>query len=85
MSARVLGTSLALLAFVSGLTGAPGRSSNRGAINFAELFQSLDANDDKIITRGEVPEPAAGRSTAWRNWPTPTTTARSTSRNTATS
>ena len=56
MSVRWLGVSLVLLASVSGLKGA--RAQQPGAINYAELFQSLDANDDKMITRGEVPEPA---------------------------
>ena len=35
----------------------PGAAAG-GAIDYADLFQTLDANDDKSITRGEVPESA---------------------------
>ena len=56
MRVRVIGVSLVLLTCVTGLK--PARAQQPGAINFQELFQSLDANDDKVLTRGEVPEAA---------------------------
>jgi len=56
MSTRVVGVSFVFLAFLSCSYGA--RAQQPGAINYAELFQTLDANDDKVISRGEVPESA---------------------------
>jgi Ca2+-binding EF-hand superfamily protein len=54
-TARAVGLGLAVLAFSAGSVLA----QNNGAINFQELFQELDANGDRIVDRGEVPE--AGR------------------------
>lgn len=56
MFSRATGASFAFLACLVVQDGA--RAQQSGAVNYAELFQSLDANDDKVITRGEVPEPA---------------------------
>jgi Ca2+-binding EF-hand superfamily protein len=55
-SPRVLGTSLVLLA----LSTTAHAQQPPGAINYAELFQALDANDDKVIARDEVPESGRG-------------------------
>jgi Ca2+-binding EF-hand superfamily protein len=48
---RAVGYGLALLAASAGTASA----QNAGGINFAELFQQLDANGDMVIDRGEVP------------------------------
>ena len=49
---RAVGLGLALLAGSAGVT----RAQNAGGINYLELFQQLDANGDRIVDRGEVPE-----------------------------
>jgi Ca2+-binding EF-hand superfamily protein len=49
---RAVGFGLVLLA--GGAVSA--RAQNAGGINYAELFQQLDANGDLVIERGEVPE-----------------------------
>ena len=49
---RAVGLGLALLAGCAGTT----QAQNGGGINYFELFQQLDANGDRIIDRGEVPE-----------------------------
>jgi Ca2+-binding EF-hand superfamily protein len=49
---RAVGIGLALLAGGACIALA----QNAGGINFAELFQQLDANGDMVIDRGEVPD-----------------------------
>jgi Ca2+-binding EF-hand superfamily protein len=49
---RALGLGAALLAGSAGIT----RAQNAGGINYFELFQQLDANSDRVIDRGEIPE-----------------------------
>ena len=49
---RTVGLSLTLLAGSAGLA----QAQNGGGINYVELFQQLDANGDRIVDRGEVPE-----------------------------
>jgi Ca2+-binding EF-hand superfamily protein len=54
MTIRSFACHLAVLAAIPALGVARGQQP--GGINFVELFQNLDVNDDKTITRGEVPE-----------------------------
>jgi Ca2+-binding EF-hand superfamily protein len=49
---RAVGFGLAILAG----SAVAARAQNAGPINYQELFQQLDANGDRIIDRGEVPE-----------------------------
>jgi Ca2+-binding EF-hand superfamily protein len=49
---RTVSLGLALLAGSAGLT----QAQNGGGINYRELFQQLDANGDRVVDRGEVPE-----------------------------
>jgi len=49
---RAVGLGLAVLAGSAGFS----QAQNGGGINYRELFQQLDANGDRIIDRGEVPE-----------------------------
>jgi Ca2+-binding EF-hand superfamily protein len=51
-TARAVGLALTVLAFSAGSVLA----QNNGPINYQELFQELDANGDRIIDRGEVPD-----------------------------
>jgi Ca2+-binding EF-hand superfamily protein len=45
------------LTLLAAATAAPAaRAQQQGPINFVELFQMLDADNDTVITRGEVPE-----------------------------
>ncbi len=58
MCVRVLGLSVSFVVMVSVSGLKLARGQEQAAINYPELFQTLDVNDDKIITRGEVPEDA---------------------------
>lgn len=53
MSRRAAVFALIVLAFWSSPVA---RGQQGEAINYGELFQSLDANNDTVISRGEVPE-----------------------------
>ena len=53
MTRRITGLALFLLAAWSGSVAL---GQQGGAINYGELFQSLDADNDQVIVRGEVPE-----------------------------
>jgi Ca2+-binding EF-hand superfamily protein len=51
---RAVGIGLALFLLPGGAVIA--RAQNAGPINFQELFLQLDANGDRVIDRGEVPD-----------------------------
>ena len=50
------GTVLALTLLAAAAIAPFAHGQQAGGINFFELFQSLDANNDGVITHGEVPE-----------------------------
>src|SRR5262249_19283565 len=54
MTRRMIAATATVFALVMGLGDA--RGQGLGAINFQALFQMLDANNDQVIQRGEVPE-----------------------------